>query len=95
MTRIHVESDQREAVTALVKSSLAVQREVLQAGLKRSKLRLKAFEQQFGQPSQKFYRAYQAGKMGDEEPVMEWAGEWETYQELTKILKLLRETEVC
>ena len=47
------------------------------------------------QPSQKFYRAYLAGKMGDEEKVMEWAGEWETYQELTKAIELLKETEVC
>ena len=95
MTRIHIESDQKEAVTSLVKNSLAVQQKVLQAGLKRTRARLKAFEKEFGQPSQKFYRAYQAGQMGDEEKVMEWAGEWETYQELTKALALLKETEVC
>lgn len=95
MTRIHIESDQKEAVTALVKSSLAEQHQVLQAGLKRTKARLKAFEKEFGQSSQQFYRAYQAGKMGDEEKVMEWAGEWETYQELTKALELLKGAEIC
>ncbi len=95
MTRIHIDSDQKEAVTSLLKNSLAVQRKVLQAGLKRTRARLKAFEKEFGQPSQKFYRAYQAGKMGDEEKIMEWAGEWETYQELTKALELLEEAEVC
>lgn len=26
---------------------------------------------------------------------MEWAGEWETYHELTRALALLKETEVC
>jgi hypothetical protein len=95
MTRIHIESDQREAVTSLVKGSLETQRKVLQAGLKRTKARLKAFEKEFGQPSQKFYRAYQTGKLGDEEKIMEWAGEWETYQELKKALALLEEAEVC
>ena len=95
MTRIHIESDQKEAVTSLVKSSLAAQQKVLQAVLKRTRVRLRAFEKEFGQPSQKFYRAYQSGEMGDEEKIMEWAGEWETYQELTKALELLKETEVC
>ena len=95
MTRIHIESDQKEAATILVRSSLAEQRKVLQAGLKRTRARLKAFEKEFGQSSQKFYRAYQMGKMGDEEKVMEWAGEWETYQALTKALELLKEPEVC
>lgn len=33
--------------------------------------------------------------MGDDEKIMEWAGEWETYQELTQALALLKETEVC
>ena len=70
MTRISIESDQKEAVTFLVKSSLAMQRKVLQAGLERTKARLKAFEKEFGQSSQKFYRAYQMGKMGDEEKVL-------------------------
>jgi hypothetical protein len=95
MTRIHIESDHKPAVTALVENSLAMQRKVVQAGLKRTKLRLKAFEKEFGQSSQRFYHAYQAGKMGDDEKLMEWAGEWETSQELTQTLALLRETEVC
>ena len=95
MTRIHIESDQKPTVAALVENSLAMQRKVVQAGLKRTKLRLKAFEKEFGQSSQQFYQSYQAGKMGDGEKIMEWAGEWETYQELTRALALLRETEVC
>ena len=95
MTRIHIESDHKPAVAALVENSLAMQRKAMQAGLKRTKLRLKAFEKEFGQSSQKFYHSYQAGKMGDEQTVMEWAREWETYQELTQALALLREAEVC
>jgi len=95
MTRIHIDSDQKEAATSLVKSSLEAQRKVLEAGLKRTKARLKIFEKEFGQPSRKFYHAYQTGKYGDEERIMEWAGEWETYQELTKALALLKEAKVC
>jgi hypothetical protein len=68
---------------------------MLQAGLKRTKARLKALEKEFGESSQKFYRAYLAGTRGDDEKIMEWAGEWETYQELTRTLALLKETEVC
>ena len=94
MTRISIESDQRETVISLVKSSLAMQHKVLQAGLERAKARLRAFEKEFGQSSQKFYRAYQMGKMGDEEKVMERAGEWETYQELKKDLELLKGTKM-
>ena len=95
MTRIHIESDQREAIISLVENSLAVQQKTLQASLKRMKARLKAFEKEFGQSSAKFYRAYQSGTMGDDEKIMEWAGEWETYQELTQALALLEEAEVC
>jgi hypothetical protein len=32
--------------------------------------------------------------MGDDEQVMEWAGEWETYQELKQALDLLKEAKV-
>jgi hypothetical protein len=95
MTRIHVESDHKDAVVSLVENSLALQQKMLQAGLKRTKARLKAFEKEFGESSQKFYRAYQTGSRGDDEKIMEWAGEWETYQELTQTLALLKETEVC
>ena len=95
MTYIRIESDHKKVVTSLVKSSLAMQRKALQAGLKRTKARLKAFEKDFGQTSQTFYRAYQQGAMGDDEQVMEWAGEWETYQELKQALDLLKEAKVC
>ena len=95
MTRIHIESDHKPAVTTLVENSLAMQRKVVQAGLKRTKLRLKTFEKEFGQSSKQFYQSYQAGEMGDDEKIMEWAGEWETSQELTRALTLLRETKVC
>jgi hypothetical protein len=95
MTRISIESDHKGDMTRLVKSSLAMQRKVLQAGLKRTTVRLKAFEKEYGQRSQKFYQAYQKGEMGDDEKVMEWAGEWETYQELKKALDLLKGTRVC
>jgi hypothetical protein len=33
--------------------------------------------------------------MGDDEQIMEWAGEWETYQELQKALDLLKGAKVC
>ncbi len=58
MTRIHIESDQKEAVATLVDTSLAMQQKMLQAGLKRTKARLKAFEKEFGQSSRKFYRNF-------------------------------------
>ena len=95
MTRIHVESAHKDTVVSLVENSLALQQKLLQAGLRRTKARLKAFEKEFGESSQKFYRAYQTGTRGDDEKIMEWAGEWETYQELTRVLALLKETEVC
>ena len=95
MTRIHIESDHKPAVATLVENSLAMQRKVVQAGLKRTKLRLKAFEKEFSQSSKQFYHSYQTGKMGDDEKIMEWAGEWETYRELAQTLALLKETEVC
>ena len=63
MTRIRIESDHKKAVTTLVKHSLAMQRKGLQAGLKRTKARLKAFEKEFGQTSQTFYRTYQRGAL--------------------------------
>lgn len=95
MTRISIESEHKKEMVALVKNSLAMQRKVLQAGLKRTKARLNAFEKAFNQTSSAFYRAYQQGERGDEEQIMEWAGEWETYQELKKALQLLKRAKVC
>lgn len=95
MTRISIESEHKKAIISLVRNSLAMQRKVLEAGLKRTKTRLKAFEKAFGQTSQQFYHTYQTGEMGDDEHVMEWAGEWETYQELQKNLALIKDARVC
>lgn len=95
MTRIHIESEHKGDMARLVKNSLAMQRKVLQAGLRRTKDRLKVFEREFNQTSQAFYQAYEKGERGDDEKVMEWAGEWETYQELKKSLDLLKGARIC
>ena len=43
---------------------------------------LAVFEQRYQMPSDEFYAQYQAGTWGDERDFVEWAGDYQHYQEL-------------
>lgn len=51
-----------------------------------------AFEQRHGMPSDAFYAQYQTGALGDERDFVEWAGDYQHYQELKAELESKLET---
>lgn len=53
---------------------------------------LAAFEQHHGMHSDAFYAQYQTGALGDERDFVEWAGDYQHYQELKAELESKLET---
>lgn len=53
---------------------------------------LAAFEQRYRMSSDEFYAQYQAGTLGDERDFVEWAGDYQHYQELKAELESKLET---
>ena len=50
------------------------------------------FEQCYGMSSEQFYAQYQVGALGDERHFVEWAGDYQHYQELKAELESKLET---
>jgi hypothetical protein len=69
------------------------QLKMLAIGIEKTQERIKEFEKQFHMSSSEFYQAYPRGDMGDDEAVMEWAGEIETLRKLQHDYRLLEEIE--
>lgn len=53
---------------------------------------LTLFEQRYGISSEQFYAQYQAGALGDGRDMVEWAGDFQHYQELKTQLESRLET---
>jgi len=43
-------------------------------------------EEKFSMPSDEFFRRYQAGEMGDDVEIIEWAGRFRLYQRLKQLI---------
>ncbi len=56
--------------------------------------KLSSFEQKYNIRSELFYEKYSAGEMGDDEAIMEWAGEFQMFQKLNTRQKRLEELQV-
>ncbi|MEW5868467.1 MAG: hypothetical protein AB1894_04270 [Chloroflexota bacterium] len=57
--------------------------------LKRYERDLREFEKRFGMDSQAFYQKFEAGELGDDMNLFEWAGLLELYQDLLKKINRL------
>ncbi|MBI1745475.1 MAG: hypothetical protein HYR55_02680 [Acidobacteria bacterium] len=95
MTRINLESPEKEHLAELLKASIQSQLKALAIGIEKTKKKIQGFETQFQMPSVQFHQEYLKGNMGDAEAVMEWAGEIETLRKLERDYVLLIEAEVC
>jgi len=95
MNRIHLESPEKKQLAVLLQASISDQLKVLTIGIEKTQKKIEQFEKQFHMSSDEFYQAYLRGDMGDEEAVMEWAGEIETLRKLQQDYRLLKETEIC
>ncbi|GEM_PF-1461619 len=62
----------------------AVQQVSVQESIQALVQQLTQFEAQFGMSTVEFYTKYLAGRMGDRQAVMEWAGAYEEYMYLVQ-----------
>ena len=53
---------------------------------------LTLFEPRYGKSTEQFYAQYQAGSLGDGRDMVEWAGDFQHYQELKAQLEIRLET---
>ena len=49
---------------------------------------LRCFEEKYAMASDEFYRRFQAGKMGDDLDIMEWAAVYDIYQRTRRKIEL-------
>jgi hypothetical protein len=95
MSRIHLETPDKQQLAVLLQASISDQLKVIERGIEKTQKNIERFEKQFHMSSDEFYQAYLTGTMGDEECVMQWAGEVETLRKLRQDYSLLKETEIC
>jgi hypothetical protein len=95
MNHIHLESPEKQRLAALLRASISDQLKVIEMGIEKTQKNIERFEKQFHMSRDEFYQAYLKGDLGDEEAVMEWAGEIETLRRLQQDYSLLKETEIC
>jgi len=84
--------DQKEL--SLITSALKREKELLEWEIIKTKTKLETFEKKHSMTNQQFLEKYLKGKMGDEEEIMEWAGEYqflqkfeEKHQQLEDLIK--------
>ena len=95
MNRILLESPDKQQLAILLQASISDQLKTLTIGMEKTRRKIEQFEKQFQMASDEFYQAYLNGEMGDDEAVLEWAGEIETLRKLQQDYHLLNETEIC
>jgi len=95
MARIIIEPQNANNVKSLVKSAVENELKIIGFGIAKTKKKLEELEKKFEMDSEKFYKKFNKGKMGDDLEYIRWAGEYETLQKLQRDHDDLAETELC
>ena len=82
---------------SMIISALQRERKILEWEIEKTHDRLKQFESQMNLKSDIFYQKYQAGKLGDDEQIMGWAGEYKFFirykEKLSRLEELITECQ--
>ncbi len=98
MTELIVKSSNKaenKVARAILHEALDRQRKMLRAALLRTKENLKHFETRYNISSAEFYKKYQKGKMDDRDDYVDWAGEYQIFQNIQNQLNCLGELLLC
>jgi hypothetical protein len=90
LQQITITSDASIAILPLIQAALERELRVLTLGVQRTYERLQGFENRFKMSSQDFEQRFNAGQMGDDLDIIEWAGEIKTYSLLKAQLHALQ-----
>lgn len=91
MTVLTLTSSRKRSLRPLVESALSNELRVIQAGIRRTEQRLKAFESQYGLSSQEFLHRYENDEFAETLDFAEWVGEYRLLERLHEKAETLRE----
>ncbi len=95
MSRIIIQPQSDENLRDLIGLALENQLRFLRLGINKTRRKLQEMESENEMRSDKFYKKYEKGELGDDLKYIRWAGEYETLKKLEKDYKALQETELC
>jgi hypothetical protein len=73
--QVIVKAETSLSLKPLLESAIQGELKTLQIGIKRTRERLSAFEQQYGLPTETFQRRFQAGELEETLDFIDWWGE--------------------
>ena len=83
-------SDEKTAVDILT-NALQLELRSIIVGLQRTRSMLRNYEQKYNMKSKEFYKKFMKGVLEEKDEFIDWAGEYEIYQELTRRKKIIEE----
>ena len=83
-------SDEKTAVDILT-NALQLELRSIIVGLQRTRSMLRNYEQKYNMKSEEFYKKFMKGELEEKDEFIDWAGEYEIYQELTRRKKIIEE----
>ena len=94
MTRIIIESAKKQDIQPIVKAALAAEAQKLEIGLKRTRDRLRGFEERYGVATTEFMERMTAEDLaGGDLEYVEWVGEYHLLQKIEADLAVLKDIE--
>lgn len=93
MTTLTLTSPKPRALRPLVEAALENQSRLLQAGIRRTEARLRAFETEHGWPSVEFVRRYENDELPETLEFAEWIGEYRLLVRLREKVVTLQEID--
>ncbi len=80
---------------AILKEALAREQKMLQAAMERTKENLQRFEDTYKVDSADFFGKYQRGETDDRNDYVDWAGEYQIFQNIHNQLECLGDIVFC
>lgn len=90
MTNLTLASDRDDPLESLIRSAVANELRLLEAGLRRTQARLRAFEQQYHLSTEEFAARYARNDIQEDLDTIEWLGEHRMAQSIEAQTEALR-----
>jgi hypothetical protein len=88
-------SRSKTGIRPLVQSAIQSELKMLELGLRRTELNIKAFESKYSLTSEELAKRISSGEMAESLDFIEWLGEYKTWQLLQENYRALKEIEIC
>ena len=94
MTRLHIQSEARERVAAVIKTAISSEIKRMEIGLEKTNRHIEKFEREYNISSDHFLRNYAAEDMKNaDEGYVQWAGELKIRERIMEDLNHLKDIE--